>query len=122
VPAATDQGCPDRATVKPQAAKEHIPTSQGVNTPYLLARAYPPIGTDLAPSGPVPGAAQERMFGALQLRHDEFGSSSTSGFPAHVGVAALGQAGLTAALRSALSLPPCRCRVGARWRPLPPAG
>ena len=34
VPAATDLRCPDRATVKPQAAKEHIPTSQGVNTPY----------------------------------------------------------------------------------------
>ena len=43
-PVATDPGCPDPATVKPQAAKEHVPTPQGVNTPYLLARAYPPFG------------------------------------------------------------------------------
>jgi len=31
-PVATDPGCPDPATVKPQAAKEHVPTPQGVNT------------------------------------------------------------------------------------------
>ena len=53
-PVATDPGCPDRATVKPQAAKEHIPTSQGVNTPHLLARAYPPICTSCC------GAAWDR--------------------------------------------------------------
>jgi hypothetical protein len=36
------QTADDRATVKSQVALAYIPTSQGVNTSYLLARAYPP--------------------------------------------------------------------------------